>query len=137
MWKDYLLPLKALLSVESSSVIIMQISTEIVSLGEAEKCWLDWMSWVHWCELWTLWTDCTLLKSFLKKSCFKIKFWVTLGFLEILFVGKGNITWILSYMISCTLIKFWLKYHFGPYILGSQSIWSLHFDNSQFGLYYF
>ena len=134
MWKDYLLPLKALLSVESSGVILMQISTEIVSLGEAEKCWLDWMSWVHWCELWT---DCTLLKSFLKKSCFKIKFWVTLGFLEILFVGKGNITWILSYMISCTLIKFWLKYHFGSYILGSQSIWSLHFDNSQFGPCYF
>ena len=29
------------------------------------------------------------------------------------------------------------KYHFGPHILESQSIWSLHFCNSQFGLYYF
>ena len=28
------------------------------------------------------------------------------------------------------------KYHFSPYILGLQSIWSLHFS-SQFGLCYF
>ena len=31
----------------------------------------------------------------------------------------------------------WQKYHFGPYILGSQSIWSLHFGSSQFSPYYF
>ena len=29
------------------------------------------------------------------------------------------------------------KYHFGPHILESQSIWSLHFKNNQFGLCYF
>ena len=29
------------------------------------------------------------------------------------------------------------KYHFGPYILGLQSIWLLHIDNNQFGPYYF
>ena len=29
------------------------------------------------------------------------------------------------------------KYHFGPHILEPQSIWSLHFCNSQFGLHYF
>ena len=29
------------------------------------------------------------------------------------------------------------KHNFGPYILGSQSIWSLHFGNGQFGPYYF
>ena len=29
------------------------------------------------------------------------------------------------------------KHYFGPYILRLQSIWSLYFDNSQFGSYYF
>ena len=29
------------------------------------------------------------------------------------------------------------KYHFGPYILRSRSIWSLHFGSSQYGPYYF
>ena len=29
------------------------------------------------------------------------------------------------------------KHYFGPYILESQSIWSLHFSNGQFGPYYF
>ena len=27
------------------------------------------------------------------------------------------------------------NHYFGPYILVSQSIWSLHFDSNQFGLY--
>ena len=29
------------------------------------------------------------------------------------------------------------KYHFSPYILGSQLIWSLHFVSNQFGHCYF
>ena len=29
------------------------------------------------------------------------------------------------------------KYNFGLYILGSQSIWSVHFKSNQFGPYYF
>ena len=29
------------------------------------------------------------------------------------------------------------KHHFGPYILGLQSIWSLHFESNQFGPCYF
>ena len=29
------------------------------------------------------------------------------------------------------------KHHFGSYILGSQSIWSLHFGNRKFGSCYF
>ena len=29
------------------------------------------------------------------------------------------------------------KHHFGPYILGSQSIQFLHFESNQFGPYYF
>ena len=33
--------------------------------------------------------------------------------------------------------KFRQKHHFGSYILGSQSIWSLHFGANQFGLCYF
>ena len=29
------------------------------------------------------------------------------------------------------------SYYLGPYVLGLLSIWSLHFDSSQFGLCYF
>ena len=36
-----------------------------------------------------------------------------------------------------SMIEYRRKHHFGPYILGLQSIWSLHFGNNQFGLYYF
>ena len=34
-------------------------------------------------------------------------------------------------------INLWRKYHFGHNILGSWSIWSLHFGSSQFGFCYF
>jgi len=34
-------------------------------------------------------------------------------------------------------INYRRKYHFGPYILGLQSIWSQHFYSSQFGPCYF
>ena len=39
--------------------------------------------------------------------------------------------------IIILVLTFWDYNQFGPYILGSQSIWSLHFSNSQFGLCYF
>ena len=31
----------------------------------------------------------------------------------------------------------WWNHRFGPYILRSQSIWSIHFNSSQFGQCYF
>ena len=39
--------------------------------------------------------------------------------------------------ISFKFFFFCRKHYFGPYILGSQSIWSLHFGSSQFGSCYF
>ena len=35
------------------------------------------------------------------------------------------------------IIDFWQKYHFSPYILESQLIWSLYFGSSQFDPSYF
>ena len=33
--------------------------------------------------------------------------------------------------------KIWRKHYLGPYILGSQSIWSIHFGSNQFDPCYF
>ena len=40
-------------------------------------------------------------------------------------------------MSAKKLEKIRQNYHFSPYILYSDSIWSLYFDNKQFGLGYF
>ena len=44
---------------------------------------------------------------------------------------------VIKFLLLFFLFFFWRKHHFGPYILGSQSIQFLHFGNSQFGPCYF
>ena len=36
-----------------------------------------------------------------------------------------------NFYVAYLLVLVWKKYHFGPYILWSLSIWSLHFSSSQ------
>ena len=52
--------------------------------------------------------------------------------------GKTEIVWIYrNYLKKIKKNKKRWKHHFSPYILRSQSIWSLHFDNNKFGPCYF
>ena len=42
-----------------------------------------------------------------------------------------------AYLFYFVTLEFRRKHHFGPYIFGSWSIWSLHFGSEQFDLSYF
>ena len=51
----------------------------------------------------------------------------------------ANRIWVLGFCfyLGFGIYYFRRKHYFGPYIFGSQLIWSLYFDSSQFSPYYF